>query len=161
MIDWIADYGMFLAQVATFAIIGLLFIAVIARTKGNVERSKLRVEELNGRYRSRQRRLRLTRMGKKQRKAALKVFKKEDKQAAQAKDAEDKGSTTVWVIDFHGDIKASATSRLSQEVSALLGVVEQGDEVVIRLESPGGLVHAYGLAAAELDRLREAGVTTT
>ena len=161
VIDWIADYGMFLAQVATFAIIGLLFVAVIARTKGNVERSKLRVEELNGRYRSRQRRLRLTRMGKKQRKAALKVFKKEDKQAAQAKDAEDKGSTTVWVIDFHGDIKASATSRLSQEVSALLGVVEQGDEVVIRLESPGGLVHAYGLAAAELDRLREAGVTTT
>lgn len=158
--DWLADYGMFLAQVSTFAIIGLVFIALLARSKGSVERSKLRVEELNGRYRSRQRRLSLARMGKKQRKATLKGFRKQDKHESQAKDTEGT-ATTVWVIDFHGDIKASATSRFSQEISALLGVVEQGDEVVIRLESPGGLVHAYGLAAAELDRLREAGVTTT
>ncbi|MEC9483341.1 MAG: protease SohB [Halomonas sp.] len=157
MSDWLADYGMFLAQVGTLAVVAVVLMAVAARSRGQEERSRLRVEELNGRYRSRRRQLSLARLGKKRRKAALKSFRKQDKsdQAAEQQRA------TVWVIDFHGDIKASGTDRFSQEISALLGVIDEDDEVVIRLESPGGLVHAYGLAAAELDRLREAGVRTT
>lgn len=156
MSDWFAEYGMFLAKALSLAIVVVLVIAIAARARGKNESARLRVEELNERYRSRQRRLRLAKMGKKQRKAALKAFKKEDKRKV-----EDGQQGTVWVIDFHGDLKASGTSRLSQEISAVLGVAETGDEVVVRLESPGGLVHAYGLAAAELDRLRDAGITTT
>lgn len=67
----------------------------------------------------------------------------------------------VWVLDFHGDMKASGAKRLGEEISALLDIAEAGDEVVLRLESPGGLVHAYGHAAAEFDRLRQAGMSTT
>lgn len=165
MSEWVADYGMFLAKLVTLAVVVLVFLAMAARArgKGKSQRSRLRIEELNSRYRDRQRRLRLVGMGKKERKAALKDFKKADRQRARGTHdgAEGKRQPTVWVLDFHGDIKASATPRLTEEISALLGVVAQDDEVVVRLESPGGLVHAYGLAAAQLDRLRGAGVSTT
>lgn len=160
--EWLADYGMFLAQVVTLACAVVLVIAISTRTRGKEERSRLCIEELTTRYRTRQRRLRLAGMVRKQRRAALKAFKKADRQEAKARhDGEGKQRPCVWVLDFHGDIKASGTSRLGEEISLLLGVIEAGDEVVIRLESPGGLVHAYGLAAAQLDRLREAGVSTT
>lgn len=65
------------------------------------------------------------------------------------------------MLDFHGDIKASQAEQFAQEVSAVIEVASTDDEVIVRLESAGGLVHAYGLAAAQLDRLREAGLTTT
>lgn len=160
MNDWLAEYGMFLAQVITLAaVLGLLMIMLI-RAKGSEPHSRLRIEELNGRYRSRERRLRLAQMGKKHRKMALKEFRRNDKKTTRAEKNADR-RPCVWVLDFHGDIKASGTARLAEEISALLSVVEEQDEVVIRLESPGGLVHAYGLAAAQLDRLREAGVSTT
>lgn len=159
MSDWLFDYGLFLAQVVTLAVaIGALI--VLGTRRGGEERSRLRVEELNTRYQSRQRRLRLAGMGKKQRKAAMKAFKKDDKREARGA-AEPGKRPSVWVLDFHGDIRASGTARLAEEVSAVLGVAGEGDEVVVRLESPGGLVHAYGLAAAQLDRLRQARISTT
>ncbi|WP_227370610.1 protease SohB [Halomonas sp. M20] len=163
MKEWLAEYGMFLAQVVTLALIVGILIALIGKARGHEEHSRLRIEELNKRLRSRQRRLRLSGMDRKRRKMALKRFKKDDKNEIRAShDSENEPwKQTVWVLDFKGNIKASATSRFSEEISALLGVVDENDEVVVRLESPGGLVHAYGLAAAQLDRLREANVTTT
>ena len=53
-------------------------------------------------------------------------------------------------------------SHLRQEISALLAVAVPGrDEVVVLLESPGGVVHGYGLAASQLARVRDAGVSLT
>jgi serine protease SohB len=63
----------------------------------------------------------------------------------------------VFVLDFDGDIKASATESLRNEITALLTWPPR-DEVVLRLESGGGLVHSYGLAASQLARIREAGM---
>jgi serine protease SohB len=67
----------------------------------------------------------------------------------------------VFVLDFEGDITASAVSELRALVTALLGVVESGDEVVVRLDSPGGLVPQYGLAASQLARVRARKVPLT
>ncbi|MEC8916655.1 MAG: protease SohB, partial [Pseudomonadota bacterium] len=67
----------------------------------------------------------------------------------------------VWVLDFEGDMKASGTSALAELVSLLLEEIRSGDEIVLRLQSGGGLVHSYGLAAAQLDRLRDAGARLT
>lgn len=66
-----------------------------------------------------------------------------------------------FVLDFHGDIKATEVQQLREEISTLLTVAKTGDEVIVRLESSGGMVHAYGLAAAQLARLKEAGLTLT
>ncbi len=100
-------------------------------------------------------------------KAALKQFKqtmaKKAKQALKAKNKrKDKNaSQQVFVLDFDGDIKASAVKHLREEISTLISTANKGDEVIIRLESPGGIVHGYGLAAAQLVRLKEAGFTLT
>ena len=67
----------------------------------------------------------------------------------------------VFVLTFDGDIAASGVDGLRQEVSAVLGVAQSGDEVVVRVESAGGAVHGYGLAASQLARIRSRGVTLT
>ena len=67
----------------------------------------------------------------------------------------------LYVIDFTGDIKASQVEQLRDEVSAILTVVRPEDEVVVRIESPGGSVNGYGLAAAQLQRLRDKKIPLT
>lgn len=81
------------------------------------------------------------------------------------KDAPEHDSTTrkrVYVIEFPGDIRASGVDNLREEISVVLGAARPDiDEVVIRIESGGGLVNAYGLAAAQLVRLRDKGIKVT
>lgn len=67
----------------------------------------------------------------------------------------------MYVVDFDGDIHATGVDSLREEVTAILATANQGDEVMVRLESPGGLVHSYGLAASQLKRIRDAGLKLT
>ncbi|MCW8127944.1 protease SohB [Microbulbifer halophilus] len=67
----------------------------------------------------------------------------------------------IFVLEFDGDIKASALDHLREEVTAVLQVAEPGDEVLVNLESPGGMVANYGLAASQLARVRSAGIQLT
>lgn len=67
----------------------------------------------------------------------------------------------IYLLDFDGDIKASAVTYLREEISTIISVAQAGDEVVVRLESGGGQVNAYGLAAAQLERIKMAGLTLT
>ncbi|MGO3875949.1 MAG: protease SohB [Psychrobacter celer] len=100
-------------------------------------------------------------------KAALKQFKKtmakKAKQALKAKNKKknNESKPQVFVLDFDGDIKATAVKHLREEISTLISTANKGDEVVVRLESGGGLVHGYGLAAAQLVRLKDAGLNLT
>jgi serine protease SohB len=95
-------------------------------------------------------------------KNALKAYFKNEKEKAkqsakkEAKQTEDDIKKRVYVINFNGDIRASATENLRQEITAILSIVNKDkDEVVVNLESPGGMVHGYGLASSQLARLRE------
>lgn len=76
--------------------------------------------------------------------------------------ARKKNNQKIYVIDFKGDVQASAVENLREEITLLLATAKAGkDRVVVRLESPGGMVHGYGLAAAQLVRLRDAGFHLT
>ncbi|WP_108444369.1 protease SohB [Halomonas denitrificans] len=163
MNEWLTDFGMFVAQLLTLAVVVGLGAALFMKARGETgERTRLRLEELNQTRRQRRRRMQLAASQPGARKGLLKAFRRDDKaQARSGAKGADETRPTVWVLDFHGDIKASAAGRLAEEVSAVLEVAGANDEAVLRLESAGGLVHSYGLAAAELDRLREAGLTTT
>ncbi|EXE23752.1 protease SohB [Acinetobacter baumannii] len=73
-----------------------------------------------------------------------------------------KNNQKIFVLDFKGDIQASAVENLREEITLILATAKAGrDRVVVRLESPGGMVHGYGLAAAQLVRLRDAGFHVT
>ncbi len=62
----------------------------------------------------------------------------------------------LFVLSFKGDVQAQATRALSRAISVILPLAGPKDEVLLRLESPGGLVHAYGEAAGELVRVKRA-----
>ena len=94
---------------------------------------------------------------KKQKKADRKAFKS----AVKAGDAPDKAKRRVFVLDFDGDMQASQVEQLREEISAILLVASESDEVLLRLESGGGVVHGYGLAASQLLRIRDAGIKLT
>lgn len=73
-----------------------------------------------------------------------------------------KNNQKVYILDFKGDTAASAVENLREEITLILATAKAGrDRVVVRLESPGGMVHSYGLAAAQLVRLRDAGFNLT
>merc|ERR1719223_2308265 len=69
----------------------------------------------------------------------------------------------VFVLNFFGDVQASQAEQLREEVTGLLRSAkkERGDEVVLRLNTGGGTVTGYGLAAAQLMRIKDAGLKLT
>lgn len=67
----------------------------------------------------------------------------------------------LFVINFDGDIHASAVENLREEITAAISIATPQDEVVVKVESPGGVVHSYGLAASQLLRVRERGIPLT
>ncbi|WP_296405322.1 protease SohB [Psychrobacter sp.] len=98
-------------------------------------------------------------------KNALKQFQKaltkKAKQKLKEKLKSHNKDKRIFVLDFDGDIKASAVKHLREEISTIISAANKDDEVVVRLESGGGMVHSYGLAAAQLARLKDAGLSLT
>jgi serine protease SohB len=97
---------------------------------------------------------------KKDDKLAKKAAKKAAKANPEAKNADD-DKKRLFVIDFKGDIHPTQADNLREEISALLTVADKKDEVVVRLESPGGTVHGYGFASSQLQRIRQAELPLT
>ncbi|WP_213880089.1 protease SohB [Pseudomonas sp. dw_358] len=158
--DFLADYAGFLARTVTLVVAIVVVLVVIAslRSKGRRKTAgQLQVVKLNDFYKALRERLESALLDKDQLKALRKQQGKTEKKLK--KSADSKGR--VFVLDFNGDIKASATESLRQEITALLTLATPKDEVVLRLESGGGMVHSYGLASSQLARIRQAGVPLT
>ncbi|PSF04762.1 protease SohB [Marinobacter fuscus] len=172
--EFLTEYGLFLAKVATFLVAAVIFVSIIVSAtqrdhddhEGDGE---LKIRKLNDQYKRLKESIQARLMTDDEHKAWVKKKKKENKaekkSAKKQKPEADAGKSEkrrIYVIDFDGDIKASDTDTLRRSVSAVLSVADpEKDEVVVRLESGGGLVHAYGLAAAQLDRIRAKGVPLT
>ena len=93
-----------------------------------------------------------------------KIIKKENsekkiEQKKQKKDDTPSKTKRLFSVTFHGDIRASATDSLREEITAILMIADQEDEVLVKLESGGGMVHSYGLAASQLQRIRDRGIS--
>ena len=157
--EFLAEYAGFLARTVTVvvAIVMVLLVVAVLRQKGQRSAGHLSVRKLNDFYRELREHLEDSVLHKdqlkRQRKAEAKAHKAEQKKPVD--------KPRVFVLDFDGDIKASATEQLRHEVTAVLSMAQPTDEVVVRLESGGGMVHAYGLASSQLARLRDAGLPLT
>ncbi|WP_060482674.1 protease SohB [Pseudomonas sp. NBRC 111119] len=159
--EFLAEYASFLAKTATLVIAILVVLSAVAGLRGKGRRKSgghLQVTKLNDFYKDLRERLESGLFDKAELKALRKQQGKAEKKVKKGK-ADDKGR--VYVLDFDGDIKASATESLRNEITALLTLATPQDEVVLRLESGGGLVHSYGLAASQLARIRQAGIPLT
>ncbi|MDP3814006.1 protease SohB [Pseudomonas sp.] len=157
--EFLAEYMGFLAKTVTLvvAIVVVLVSIALLRGKGRRHVGQLQVDKLNDFYKELHQRLEQSVLDKDQLKAAHKAEAK----AAKLEKKAGGHKPRVYVLDFDGDIKASATDRLRHEITALLSMATANDEVVLRLESGGGMVHSYGLASSQLARIRQAGVPLT
>lgn len=157
MTEFLAEYGLFLLKVIT-VVIGIVVVIVVAASAGRkATHEGLEVENLNKKHESLAATLRKAVSSKDQKKKAAKEKKKKDK--ADAK--EESTRARSFVIDFKGDLKASAVPSLREEVSAILDVATEGDDVIVRLENHGGVVHEHGLAASQLARIRDHNIPLT
>ena len=151
MIEFLSEYGLFLLKVIT-VVVGIVVVIVVAASAGRKGTQEgLEVENLNKKHESLVAALRSAVSSKDQQKKAAKEKKKKDK--ADAKDESIRPRS--FVIDFKGDLKASAVPSLREEVSAILDVATENDDVIVRLENHGGVVHEHGLAASQLARIRD------
>ncbi|HEY5738460.1 MAG TPA: protease SohB [Gammaproteobacteria bacterium] len=172
MTEFFFEYGLFAAKLVTFVIIVVAAVIVafgitrrVRRSmKGYIETTRVNDEiqamhdavdagvsdpesfKLHIKQRRREQKLE-----RKARKTALK----------QAHGGDADAKPRLFVLDFEGDLRASAVSRLRHEITAVLSMARDGDEVAVRLESRGGMVHAYGLAASQMQRIRDRGIALT
>ena len=189
--EFIYDFGLFLLKSITIVAAILIVLGGIvnstqrnkvSKTKGQAQ-GDIKLTNLSERYKYMVQDMQHALLSKFEAKALNKADKKveklktkEDKNRAKqlknvspeieanaeklAEKAED-AHKRLFVIDFDGDMKASAVESLREEISAIIAIAGKQDEVLLRLESPGGMVHSYGLAASQLTRLRENNIELT
>jgi serine protease SohB len=175
--EFIHEYGLFLAKAVTIVVAIIIIIVTIAslllRGKQRIADGHIEIKHLNERLQEVRESLQqvlLDKHGLKQlakaEKVAEKAQAKEEAQARKKKAQPDDSAETgrkpaVFVMNFAGDIRAQAVHHLREEVTAILSVAEPKDQVVVRLESSGGMVHAYGLGASQLQRVKDGGIRLT
>ena len=157
--EFLAEYASFLAKTVTVVVAILVVLLTLAalRGRGRKTAGQLQVSKMNEFYKGLRDKLEQSLLSKDQLKSLRKQQAKVDKKLK--KQPEEK--PRVFVLDFEGDIKASATESLRHEITAMLTLATPADEVVLRLESGGGMVHSYGLASSQLARIRQAGIPLT
>ncbi len=136
--------------------LGALIVLVAILASRASQKSELEVEPLHKKYKDLGYFLKSFISSKEEMKEEKKKRKAEKKH-----EKEETPKKKVFVINFDGDINASQTENLREEITALLQIATAQDEVVARVESPGGVVHGYGLAASQLMRIRERGIPLT
>jgi serine protease SohB len=156
--EFLNQYGLFLAKTLTLlaaiaVVIGIMVSLSLRRR--SIPQDHIQVQRMNDRYRQMGDTLEIAMLDKVGRKQKKKADKKK------AKDAVNERRKRIFVLDFHGDIRGSEVALLREEITAVLMVATESDEVLLRLESSGGLVHTYGLAASQLARLRSQKIPLT
>ncbi len=183
--EYLIEYGLFLAKAITIVLAIILLISAITSSGNKHARSgrkgSIRVTRLNEHFEEMRDTLREKVLNKHELKLLAKQEKKADKDAqkeqkaklkqarqtpaseedASAVPEEDDRKPRLYVLNFVGNISADAVENLREEISAVLSMAESKDRVLLRLESPGGMVHAYGLAASQLLRIRNKKIPLT
>ncbi|MCK3654510.1 protease SohB [Pasteurellaceae bacterium Macca] len=165
------NYGIFLLELLTVFGVVAVVIMLILEARKQPENGSIRITNLTEKYQEQNKALKsfflsdgemkhLEKQEKKAEKARAKAEKKRLKEGGEKPESEQK--SRLFVLDFHGDIQASGVSALRKEVDAILSMAKpETDKVLLKLESPGGVVHGYGLASSQLQRLKTAKISLT
>ena len=210
--EYLVEYGVFLAETVTIVIAIVLIIGAIAgmgnknkkHTEGHIEITNMsedlsevkegmleevlseeeykllkkdKKQQEKSKQKEQKQRLKAQKARLKAQKKAIKAVTSPEKQPSEdanksAESSESSENSTqqssiteekgrLFVINFDGDIEASEVENLREEITAIVSIADEKDEVLVRLESPGGLVHAYGLAASQLSRIKAANLKLT
>ena len=160
MSEFLFSYGLFIAKVVTSLIALVFAVAILSGGRKREQEAELKVNNLNTKYKNLKNQLNHSIMNKKDFKQQTKKLAKEKKKAAKHKTA-DKPRPKLFVLEFEGDIKATAVKSMREEITALLSVAEPQDEVLLKLDNSGGIVHEHGLAASQLQRIKDTNLRFT
>lgn len=158
-VEFLSEYGLFVAKTLTLLlalVAAVVLVTVAGRGAGKGGKGQLEVTDLGDELEETRLHLQTMLAGKDERKA----LEKQHKQEAKARKGGDHRSR-LFVVDFKGGMEAREVAGLREEVSAILAVATAQDEVLVRLESGGGVVHGYGLCASQLQRLRDHDIPLT
>ncbi len=165
--EFLAEYGLFLAKTLTFvaAIVFIIVVGVASAAKSKKEaKGTVIVTHLNDEIEDLGKEIKHVVEKEEHLKKAHKEEKKAEKQKKKAnknKKAEE-ARKRYYLIDFDGDTKATQVESLRKVITGVLSIIRPDtDEIILRLESPGGMVHAYGLAASQLARIRNQNIPLT
>lgn len=165
------NYGIFLLELLTVFGIVALVVMLIIESRKQPENGTITVTNLTEKYQDQQKHLssiflseeeqkHQEKQQKKEAKAKAKAEKKRLKEGGEKSEAQEKAR--LFVMEFDGDIHASAVTALRKEIDAIISLAKpERDEVLLKLESPGGVVHGYGLAASQLQRLKDRNIPLT
>lgn len=174
--NWFSQYSLFLAETATvvIAILVLLIFILSQRRKSSTIAGRLSVKDISQEYEQVKDDMLMSSMDEveakqfnKELKKQKKLEKKQAKQAAKKKDSSDENAKSsdakpkLFVLSFNGSMDAHEVEELRQEITAVLAIIKPEEQVVVKLESPGGVVHGYGLAASQLLRFRTRNIPFT
>lgn len=149
--SFVQDYVIFLLKALTVLMVFLMALGASQRQK---KQDDVQFENLNTtRHATRLKLIKALHSDRKTRKKHLKTLKIEQKKTKQRR--------KLFVLDFKGDLKASQVTALRKQITCVLDVAKPTDQVLVRLESPGGMVSAYGLAASQLARFRAHNIKLT
>ncbi len=151
--EFLSEYGMFLAKAITVIITIAIIIGLAATSGGKTEDSKPKIKHLNKALDELKDHFESEILNKKEIKALKKEAKKVKKDGTPL--------PKVYVLEFIGDIKASQAKQMKDEITAILGMSTKPQEVVVKLESGGGMVHEYGFASSQLERITRSGIPLT
>jgi serine protease SohB len=152
--EFLTQYGVFLAETLTILFAAIVFLIVLAALRSRSKHKndgELHLKKLNDHLDDVKTQLNSATLSKVANKRFLKDLKKSQKKANKAEQSTGK---RIFLLNFAGDIKASSVASLREEITALLMIATDKDEVVVKVESGGGMMHAYGLAASQLARIR-------
>ncbi len=165
MLEFLYEYGLFLAKAVTLvAAIVIVLIAIVgSASRQKPGKGQLEIISLTEQLNDIKHYARSVLLDKAAQKKLAKEQKKKDKadKSDSKKSEEPEKKSRLFVIDFEGSMDAHEVERLREEITAVLCVAEKQDEILVRLESGGGVVHGYGLAASQLQRIKEAGIKLT
>ncbi|HFU4226722.1 TPA: protease SohB [Streptococcus suis] len=150
------EYGIFFLKIVTLLIAALLLLVLSTKMKSKQTDGQVTITDLSEKLLEQQEQFEKELLDKK----AYKQLQEEREQENLDQET-DKPIKRLFVLDFDGDIQAKEVDNLREEITAILTLASQGDEVLVRLESPGGLVYGYGLGASQLLRLKDKQIPLT
>ncbi len=155
--EFLSNYALFLLKAATLVAAILIALAGIIALSHKDKSKKIIVKKFNKKLQETASLFKENILDK----ATFKHFLKEEKKSQKQLEKKPLDRKKMFVLDFQGDIRASSVHDLAQEITAILTVAEPGDEVVVKVESAGGVVHGYGLAASQLKRIKDQNIRLT
>ncbi len=165
MTDFLLQYGLFLAKTITLSAAVVMVLAglfSLVREAREHSHDHLQIKNINDRFELMADTLNNELLDDSELKQQHKARKAEEKARQKAtRKGQQSARPRLFSLAFDGDMNATPVESLREEISAVLQVARKEDEIVLRLESEGGLVHSYGLAASQLTRIRDRKIKLT